>query len=349
LAVVAVHGVRLSLQSAFPAAGGLLQMVLQFGRLSFMFMTGFVLTYQYGAANPPWINFFKRRYKSVLFPYLVWLLVFVALDTGLTPVSRLLDAYLSALPNGSGHLYYLLITMQLYVLTPVMLWLARRTERHPWWVFGAAVLWQLGGWSYAMYVDPSTPIAYTLYVWSYAGFIVVGSLTGYHWPRIRAWLDARRPVPVYVYGAAFLVMAGVYWITYDTGGVGAATNVFQPTSVVYGLAVLLLLTGLGVWYERIRAQRPGLTHVIFLFSEYSFAIYLVHPLFVHLWLWTSARFLSVEPWINMVIAVAVGWGMSLLLALGLRKLPGAVFLIGMPRQGPAATPWKVARPRPSRS
>ncbi len=187
--VVMVHSVRFALAASVPLWGGLLQMFLQYGRESFMVVTGFVLVHQYLDRQPNWWSFWSRRYQSVLFPYLVWLALFVALSYPLWPLIPWLQEYVRVLPTGNGHLYYLVLTMELYVVAPLFLALVAWGRRHPWTLAGLAVLWELGSWTLAGYLGERI-FAPQMLVFTYAGYFLLGGLAATHWKHVRAWTEA---------------------------------------------------------------------------------------------------------------------------------------------------------------
>ena len=347
LGVVAVHGVRLSLQHVDPAPEGAIQMLLQFGREGFMVMTGFVLTYQYASGRSNWFTFWKRRYQNVVFPYLLWVLVFLVLEVGVNPAGGLLGNYISAVETGNGHLYYLLITMQMYLVTPLMIWLVRRLSAYGWVLVAGSVLLEFMLWSLPAYQNGPS-ILDALGLWTYVGFYILGGAIGYHWSSIEGWVREHRRGFVAAWALAAIGTVPIY-LAMDAGqGVVSATNVFQPVSVVYTLAAVACILALGTWYADWRVRGGRLATLVFLLSEYSFAMYLVHPMFLDAWLWLTAR-LALNPWFNTVLVVVIGWAASLAASVLLRRLPGSPYIIGMSRAAHALPRPSAAKPVALRS
>ncbi|NMP22462.1 acyltransferase [Sulfobacillus harzensis] len=333
VAVVAVHAVRFGLVPSRPDTGSLVQVLFQFGRVSFMVVTGFIVAYQYRSRTPRWMLFFQRRAKSAVAPYLIWLAVFLSLSVPVWPAAGFWHQYSRVLFTGNGHLYYLIITFQMYLLAPVLIWGLGALKRRLAWLAAASVIWEAGSWTMAGYLHQSG-WAPALLVITYVGYFVLGGTLGYAWEAVRAWLRPRRRwlavwmIPLW---AAVILMffTNLHWI----GGLGVATSEFQPMSAVYCLGVTMVLLATGTWFEEARVQRPQLAWIVGLVADASFGIYLVHPLFVHGWLNLASRMgWSVNPVLNTAIALVLGVGLSIVVVVTIRLLPFSEYVVGTKRR-----------------
>src|SRR5438270_6877104 len=113
---------------------GAVTALLHVNRDVFFFLTAFVLTYSY-AGRRGWSlrRFWWKRYLFVGVPYVVWTVVYLLADGGpFRPWAEPLHRLAVDLLTGSAryHLYFLLVTMQIYAVFPVLLWLLRATRRH---------------------------------------------------------------------------------------------------------------------------------------------------------------------------------------------------------------------------
>ncbi len=110
-------------------------LMIHFTRMGFMFMTGLVLTMVYYQRQRNWPLFYKKRFTTVGVPYVLWNTLLLAgsvlLGVGGFTIANFWSDYLSALLHGDQfYLYYVLVTLQLYLLFPAMLWLFKRTAGH---------------------------------------------------------------------------------------------------------------------------------------------------------------------------------------------------------------------------
>lgn len=332
IAVVVVHSVRFALVPSVPIWGGLIQLLFQYGRESFMVITGFVLTYQYLGRTPRWGSFWKRRYGALVPPYLVWLALFVAMSFPLVPLSPWLGHYLGALPTGNGHLYYVVLTLELYALAPLFLAVVSWSRQRPWLVAGAAVTWQLVSFGLAGYFAMAA-FAPQMLVWTYGGYFVLGGIGATHWPEINQFLAAHRKQILTATALASLAMACVYGLDLAwRHSLAFATNVFQPMTVPYSLAITAVLFAAGTWYSGVRLERKGWDHGVRRLGNASFGIYLVHPIFVHGWLDLIQQLhWSLNPWLNTPVTVVISLAFSLAVVAGIQASPHLTWLVGAPR------------------
>jgi len=147
-AVIAVHSIDFTQTDASQIAAGTL-MLLQFGRAVFFALTGFVLVY--ATKNRPLDNstFWRRRFPYVLVPYLAWSVIYYwfGVLTGVWPPFSWSAFYGHVEYGDAGyHLYFLLVTMQLYLVFPLVLRFVRATRHRAWLVLGvvaaADLVWQ---------------------------------------------------------------------------------------------------------------------------------------------------------------------------------------------------------------
>ena len=132
---------------------GAVTTVFHTSRELFFLLTALVLTYNYGHRSPAglgqresraaWPRFWRRRYWLVVPAYLAWSLIYYAADgpgRGSFP-----GAFWHDLLHASAryHLYFLLVTMQVYALFPVLRWVLRKTAGHHGALFLAACAYQI--------------------------------------------------------------------------------------------------------------------------------------------------------------------------------------------------------------
>jgi peptidoglycan/LPS O-acetylase OafA/YrhL len=303
---------------------GAVTTVFHTSRELFFLLTALVLTYHYGhREDVNWLAFWRRRYWLVIPAYVTWSLVYFLADgdwhRSLPSMARtfgidLLDA------NARYQLYFLLVTMQVYALFPVIRWLLRKTSGHHGLLFAAACAYQvlltsaiqyhwaggglLGGWLNG--ADSG------IWAESYVLYILGGAIAGWHFERVcevtRRYASAMTVTLVALFGVAAGV--GVYFAEIYAGGAtpGTASAVFQPVVVVEALCFgWALLAGGLLWGDR---GAPG-RKFFAAGSASSFGTYLGHPLVLQfvLWLASMSGFLA--------LVRTSGSGLELLALLGL--------------------------------
>lgn len=295
LGVISVHSTWFTNDAANFSANAVMD-VLHFTREVFLFMTAFVLFYNYYDRPLDLGRFWPRRFKLVAFPYVIWSVLYLlyggSARHGLGPFLATLG---HALVTGTAwfHLYYLLVTMQIYVAFPAMRWLVRKTEGHHRTLFVAAALFELV--LFGVYQYWPGAIAAWLPGWlkwvvtlrgqvffTYEFFLVLGALAAVHYRSVTAWVGQNGRLLALLFGGSLAAM----WAAFAVGvlvfhqSVGFASGVIQPLMVPYAAAVILGLFWLGLqWAER-RARWPRLSALVSLVAELSFGIYLIHPWFL---------------------------------------------------------------------
>jgi peptidoglycan/LPS O-acetylase OafA/YrhL len=346
--VVAVHALLFTVNGDSVIGFGLIHL-LHFTREVFFALTAFVLCYTSRNRNMRARTFWKRRLAAILPTYIVWNLVYTAAACIDKPrnVEATLRLALSNLEYGYYHLYFLLVTMQIYLLFPALLWLLRKTASHHLALVLISGALQLALMFCIHEQWPTGELARTFrhwctssrFVFAYQFYIVAGALAGLHYERFHSWATERTKLLAAFFGLAFGLTVGVFALAVHSGTrPGGAANIFQPVIVPWAIAVALALYLLGnVWTRRKRMRRFVLWG-----SEASFGIYLAHPLVLMyllpaLSLDTNHRALA-EPWdtlLALLLAAMIAAGTTQIL----RRSPVARIALGRDRAktAPAAT------------
>jgi poly(3-hydroxybutyrate) depolymerase/peptidoglycan/LPS O-acetylase OafA/YrhL len=344
---------------------GAVTTVFHTSRELFILLTALVLTYNYGHRERlKTVSFWRRRFWLVIPAYVTWSAIYYAADgrsRGAFPM-----AFLHDLENAGAryHLYFLLVSMQIYLLFPVIRWLLRKTERYHAWLFGVAVAYQ--AWlTVALHYKVARPgsgiIAQFLggaeqgyWISTYVLYVVAGALAGWHFEKLCAFTrrhlsSGRRAAAV----AAAGVAAGIGVFLIETEVFGAtpsnASAVFQPVVIVEALAFGWALLGAGLlWSDR---GAPGRKFAA-AGSASSFGIYLAHPLVLQVLLLVAGssylgadggilgalhrvRHTSIEVLVLLFIAVPVIYAVSWMLASAVRRTPFSLMLTGREYNGAA--------------
>ena len=336
--VIAVHTTA-NTNTDTNVVAGALAMLLHFTREAFFWLTGFVLTLQYGRRSLDVPKFWRRRFWLVGTPYLVWSGIYLAIAP--RPV-------LPALFEGKAyyHLYFLLVSLQVYLIFPALAALIRRTVRWHWLLLAVAALYQLGYLYLARDAAPATgPVAVILrhddiMLFSYVYYLVFGALCAWHLDRILGWVARFKPavaVAVLISGAA---AEAAYLHSVHAGQkASTAAAVLQPIMLLWSTAIIAGLFAVGV----VVSDRAGAATRRFISwaSDRSFAIFLVHPAVLSLLLTLGITHGLPRPWVTVVAYVAVVLAAAGLAEL-MRRTPMSLPLTGRPRL--ASQP--VPDPRP---
>ena len=325
--------------------------VFHTSRELFFLLTALVLSYNYGhRSGVRWLRFWRRRYWLVVPAYVAWSLIYFAADghwPGSVPAAAAAFWHDLLTAGARYHLYFLLVTMQMYLLFPVLRWVLRKSAGHHLALFLAACVYQIALTAALHYQLVRTgPLAGWLNeagmgIWleSYVLYIVGGAIAGWHFDQLCAFTrrHARPATVTLVTGFGVAAGIGTYLAEIYIGGAtpASASAVFQPVVVVEALAFgwALLAAGL-LWTDR------GARHRKFFAagSASSFGIYLAHPLVLQglLALASATGVLAavqgapagLEVLALLGVAVPLVYGVSWILASAARRTPLSLVLTG---------------------
>ena len=343
-------------------AAGALTVVFHSSREIFFVVTALVLMHGYGRRAVRWTDFWRRRYLCVAVPYAVWTLVYMLADGHWRdPLGAFLHTLGGDLLTGGAkyQLYFLLVSMQIYLCFPAIRWLIRATRNHHGRLLGACAVFQLA-LSAAIHQQWSPGGLVTAWVHgpdavlpSYLLYVIAGGVAGWHLDRITAWTLAHRRLVLGATAVNVVATVGIFLLQRLALGETTvdASGVFQPVVVVDSLAIAWTFFTAGVsWVER----GMPLRRVVIALSDSSFGIYLAHPL-VLMGMTTIAGPLgllsaSTRAPIAVVLVIVVGvvaplvYGIGALPAMLLRRTPLSLAMSGRPqrRTSPSA-PAPAAR------
>ena len=214
--VIVVHTTSLTADPGSLAAGGIL-VVLHITREVFLFLSAFVLAYTARQPAPRGHAFWRRRFPLVAIPYAAWTAIYVVADGHYGSVPAMVGRFAEDLVTSGAHfhLYFLLLTLQLYIVFPVLLtWVDRSKPRHL--IVGAAVF-QLA-FTAAIHYRLHLPAPASTWLshpgsWlpSYALYVVAGLVAGRHYQAMATWLGARARLVAGVAGGAVALGLASYF------------------------------------------------------------------------------------------------------------------------------------------
>ncbi|MDN4619021.1 acyltransferase [Paenibacillus sp. PsM32] len=270
-----------------------LNIFFKYGTPSFIFLSSFVLFYNY--YDRPLTgkligSFYKKRMLYILLPYVLISALYFwyklaqrgQLDD---PPMQLLGDYWYAITHGSAytHLYFVFISVQFYLLFPIMLALLKSQR----WVarfaipIGLALQWGFVIWNkYDLHYATKGSLAI-----SYFSYYMMGAFVAIYFKPFRGWLmskwtdmSERQRVSTILLWGSWLVTGLIYvQIWYDA----RMTNEWLD-SLVYELMwnVYTMLSSLVLLHSAFILNRIAPKWILAILrrlGELSFAIYLVHP------------------------------------------------------------------------
>lgn len=367
LGVIVVHATSLVGQAGPHAtaggtvASGAVLVVLHVTRNVFLMLSAFVLGYSMQSRPLPARAFWRRRYPLVVAPYVAWSAVYLVAAGGLAgPVHAAGRFGWDLLTAGAHfHLYFLLLTFQLYLVFPSLYrFLARRPRLHAPLLVASAAL-QLA-FTAAVQYGPRPPV---IGVWldhpgswlpSYQLYVIGGLLAALHLDAVTAWVRGHGRLIAGALVASCLLGLGVYAAGLTLLGLTpvAAGAVFQPVTVIETVAATVGQYALGCWaMDRLGARRRRQLRAA---SDTSFGVYLAHPLII-------SGVLGVAGWAGLgaLLGAWPGAAVEALVVLGLmpltyavtvagiavsRATPLSLVLTGRRRRGPVSAPGPEPTP-----
>jgi len=292
--------------------------LLHFTRLVFFSLTAFVLVYSYTLRPRPMAQFWPKRFLLVGVPYLAWSFVYVASSWLLSSTRRgdvpdLVRTYAEGIVTGVSwyHLYFLLVTMQVYLLLPVIVWLVRRTRGHHVTLLVVSLVVQLvvfAGYKYFPASDAWLHGYQKQFFFSYVFFIVSGAIAADHADRFLRFIRVHRRAVLWGFAGIGVLTLGVWALQVGLGqSLYAAGTPLQPIQAVWSGAVFVGFLAIGArWADR---RRPGspLARFIDYGSDRSFGIFLSHPFMIWILLYGDSWLERVvpKPWLTLVTYLLV--------------------------------------------
>jgi peptidoglycan/LPS O-acetylase OafA/YrhL len=347
LLVIITHAMQMFAPAGSVCYGAVL-LESQASRHIFFFVSALVLMYQaYG--RPEWSvwSFWGRRFRAIVVPFIIWTLLYVlagfaglrgdTIPSAAGPPVQVLVRVGVQLITGSGHLYFVIVLVQFYLLFPLLAGLLNRARRwHP-AIVGVSLAAQVAVTVALHYLKVSSliwqDIDATREVTSYVFYLVAGAVAGAHLPAVRAWVRRHRWV---LLAAAVAATAGVeayYLLAVHSGaGAGRASDPFSPEFILSYAAAIVLLWLAGAWWAA-RSRDGRLSRLVRTASDNSFGVYLSHIVFLDIALTYGLG--SLEP--------AVPWPVIVLIAVTGTWIAASLFTGAVTRT--AVSRWVTGRAR----
>jgi peptidoglycan/LPS O-acetylase OafA/YrhL len=302
-------------------------MAFHFTREVFMFVTAFALVYVYYGRPFLWGRFWKRRGIGVVLPYVIWTGIYTwsnyhTIATGPVDFFEMMLHHLLA-GDASYQLYYILLTIQFYVLFPLFLIVLKRLAPRPWLALSVSFVIELVLLTAFYYGLPLLPLPGDVSSWletftdrfvlDYQFYFLLGGIAALYLQQVRTFVLRYSAWVIGAMAASLASLAAYYLITTEVlhVDIGYVVVVLQPIMVPYSLAVIALLYWFA--YSRVVKVKPQkhtrsqrIWHTL---SDSSFGLYLVHPLFLAAILALIISHLLVLP---SILLLVLTWALTVL-------------------------------------
>lgn len=274
---------------------GLVSAALHLTRYGFVAVTLFVLVLSMRGRTMTATEFWRKRFGLIVGPYLVWTLVYSITDHLLDAADpfpsfgRWLGDLGRTIMTGDAkyQLYFLLISMQIYLFFPALQALSRKLENHPWTVLLSAGAIQLSFFAFYQYTpEPSSQPWVTIHnhLWKllpmYVLFVAMGMLAAQHYEKVGPWLRAHA-LPLIAGSLAAAAFSLVVYLRNTEPGIvpDSAVNAWNPLYLPwYVAATLLIWLGAMMWDDLRNSGRSVGARAVSWATIRAFGVFAVHPL-----------------------------------------------------------------------
>lgn len=298
LGVIAIHVGSVAIVNPSPNLGlvAILEILSRFSVPAFFFLSAFGMFYSQPLDQPfVYKDYLRRRLRTVFVPYLAWSLFYMVYVSVISHNFSVFQpyAFFRTLWYGLAmyHIYFLVILLWFYFLMPLWRPLLRFMDKAPWLSFTLLFFANMAFNFYSSYiwtVHSDNPLIQDAFnfrlnyiVLHYLFIFMFGAFTAEHFGSVTDWLK-KHGVLVNVFQAATTagMLASYYgvmhYLGYDPLSAVFTIHQLSPIGMAYTLSTMLFLL---YWWEC--RPVPQWVHKVFsLLGDYSYPIYLVHPVFL---------------------------------------------------------------------
>ncbi|MBM7368331.1 acyltransferase [Gordonia hydrophobica] len=294
--VVVAHSVN-AINSApdVVRSASLLTTFLHLTRYGFVAVTLFVLVLSTRGRPLSPLAFWRRRFGLIVAPFLVWSVLYsltdhlVMADNPFPTTGEYFTSLARATVTGDAkyQLYFLLISMQIYFVFPLLAWILNRAGHRPWLLLSAGAAIQIVMFVIYQYLPrpqgPMWALAYE-HAWKtlpmYALFVAIGMLAAHHHAAVEDWLRANAGPVIIACLLGSLFSATAYAMSTSSGVVPlSATTPWNPLLLPWLISGLVLLWLVAMAWDDLRgAGRAVGARFVSYATIRAFGVFAVHPL-----------------------------------------------------------------------
>ncbi|RHW33266.1 acyltransferase [Lysinibacillus yapensis] len=261
-----------------------LNIFFKYGTPTFIFLSSFVLFYNYAnreITKKMLARFYKKRFLYIIIPYLLFSLFYFSLTVYLYYDYSFMEAvkiFTKKVLTGKAytHLYFVFISIQLYLIFPLVLYLAQKFK---WFSKYSIFIGIFIQWAFVLlnnqYFQISLKGSISL---SYMSYYFLGIYLGMYFDQYRAFLktNKRHLITLLWLGTGF---AYVYVMYLTRVGLGSYDSlVYELLWNAYTYFAALFIFGFAfIVYDKLNEK---VRNVLLYLGEVSFGVYLIHPFFL---------------------------------------------------------------------
>ncbi|GEM_PF-135993 len=271
---------------------------MRFGTPTFILLSSFVLFYSY--YNRPLDGklikgFYKKRLLYIIIPYILFSAIYFVYGKIRANLPYLtsdaLLQFLEKLAKGEvyAHLYFIFISVQFYLLFPLLLWVVKRWKNTVYWLIPTGFLLQ---WAFFLMNE---------YYWrlemkgslapSYFLFFFTGAAIGIFFPKLKDWFAVTREYASPKKIAVWCLTFGI-WLTLALSHVMLYYNV-RANGTRYHILIYEFLWSfhtlfsalvvIGLSFFIYRHLPVLLSKTLYRLGQLSFGVYLIHLIFLFIY------------------------------------------------------------------
>ncbi|HIW33918.1 MAG TPA: acyltransferase [Candidatus Paenibacillus intestinavium] len=267
---------------------------LKFGTTTFIFLSSFVLFYNYYSrpiTKELIGSFYKKRMLYIIVPYVVFSLFYFFLKYYLgsadLSIGQMLTKLGNQLLNGTAHahLYFVFISIQFYIVFPLFLWIFQKKPGLTKWLIVIGILIQ---WSFILInkYGLETPVlrrgSWSL---SYFSYYFMGAYIGIYFNELKRWIVVakdnitKKRLTIWISTLCLWLIAGLYhvYIYFQIRQHSTRYNTTWMDFVWNAHALLTAIVLLQLAFILYRKLPNFIRGLVTQLGEYSFGIYLFHP------------------------------------------------------------------------
>lgn len=238
---------------------------INFSVALFLFLSGYLTKLE----NSDWKSFCIKRVTRVFVPYAIWTVIYALFNGSINRIPINL-----ATAGAAGPFYYIFVYIQFVILTPLLVKLAKSKYVYYGFIITPVAL-LLFNYPLAM-TSIGTNQLFSLFTWlnclSWFTFYYLGLLLGNH--VIDVHYSIKSLIVPLAISIIMQMVEGYVWFRVGASNIGTQSKI---TSLITSCIVLLIVHVL-LTQRRIKTQN----RLLLLIGDYSFGIYLIHPLLIML-------------------------------------------------------------------
>ncbi len=309
--------------------------LLRYNRQAFIFITAFVLVYVYNKPDLNWVEFWKKRTIGIIIPYVIWSIVYVAINVKNPSLYNYV--YDTLLGSSSYQMYYILLAIQLYLLLPFFIKILNRIREKAIITLVSLSIFQILLMSYTYYVLRLNNTNYKFtqrlvhiqyrFILFYLIYIFLGGFFALYYKDIERIIkkNYKKAITFFILSTLALLASYVLEVYTFHLPIDFASAFDQPLIITYSLALIIVIFKLSIDLSKnkiklVKKINKQIVKFFFIVSEAAFGIYLMHPIILNFVssniIYPIYRYNINTPLIGF-FSVFIGWILTVLIVLAI--------------------------------